>query len=58
MNNQQQNKDIRKRRHLSAEEKCQIFIESTMAKAKENGGISEVLCRWGIHSMLQKQKTL
>ncbi len=38
---------VRKRRHLSADEKCQIFIEATMAKAKENGSISEVLRRWG-----------
>ncbi len=41
---------VRKRRHLSAEEKYQIFLEATMAKAKENGCISEVLRRWGIHA--------
>lgn len=50
MNNQQENSDVRKRRRLSPEEKFQIFIEATMAKAKENGGMSEVLRRWGIHS--------
>lgn len=41
---------VRKRRHLSPEEKYQIFLESTMAKAKGNGSIAEVLRRWGIHS--------
>lgn len=41
---------VRKRRHLSADEKYQIFIEATIAKAKENGSISEVLRRWGIHA--------
>jgi len=50
MKNQQEHNDVRKRRHLSPEEKFQIFIEATMAKAKENGGISEVLRRWGLHS--------
>ena len=45
-----QDEMVRKRRHLSAEEKYQIFIEATMAKAKGNGSISEVLRRWGIHS--------
>ena len=48
--NAQQNNDVRKRRHLSPEEKFQIFVEASMAKAKENGGISEVMRRWGIHS--------
>ena len=42
--------DVRKRRHLTPEEKYQIFIEATLAKARDNGGISEVLRRWGIHS--------
>lgn len=46
----EQDSDVRKRRHLTPEEKYQIFIEATMAKAKENGSISEVLRRWGIHS--------
>ena len=41
---------VRKRNQLSAEEKYQIFLEATMAKARGNGSISEVLCRWGIHS--------
>lgn len=41
---------VRKRRYLTPEEKFQIFIEATMAKAKENGSVSEVLRRWGIHS--------
>jgi len=41
---------VRKRRHLTPEEKYQIFLEATMAKAKENGNITEVLRRWGIHS--------
>lgn len=45
-----QNDMVRKRRRLSAEEKYQIFLEATMAKAKGNGGISEVMRRWGIHS--------
>ncbi len=40
--------EVRKRRHLSPEEKFQIFIEATMAKA--NGNVSEVLRRWGIHA--------
>jgi len=30
---------------LSAEEKYQIFLEATMAKAKQDGSISEVLSR-------------
>jgi len=41
---------VRKRRHLSPEEKYQIFLETTMAKAKGSGSIAEVLRRWGIHS--------
>jgi len=41
---------VRKGRYLTAEEKYQIFLEATMAKAKGNGSISEVLRRWGIHS--------
>jgi len=41
---------VRKRRHLSAEEKYQIFVEATMAKAIGNGNVSEVLRRWGIHA--------
>jgi transposase-like protein len=41
---------VRKRRHLSPEDKYQIFIESTMAKAKGNGSITEVIRRWGIHA--------
>jgi transposase-like protein len=49
MNTSQENV-VRKRRHLSAEEKYQIFLEATMAKAKGNGSISEVLRRWGIHT--------
>ena len=36
---------VRKRRHLSPEEKFQIFLEATMAKAKENGSVAEVLRR-------------
>jgi len=43
-------KTVRKRRYLTPEEKYQIFLEATMAKAKENGSISEVLRRWGIHA--------
>ena len=42
--------EVRKRHHLSPEEKFQIFIEATMAKARGNGNISEVLRRWGIHA--------
>ena len=45
-----ENKMVRKRRQLTPEEKYQIFLEATMAKAKGNGSISEVLRRWGIHS--------
>jgi transposase-like protein len=43
-------KMVRKRRQLTPQEKYQIFLEATMAKAKGNGSISEVLRRWGIHS--------
>jgi hypothetical protein len=43
-------KMIRKRRYLTPEAKYQIFLEATMAKAKGNGSISEVLRHWGIHS--------
>jgi len=39
---------VRKRRHLSPEEKFQIFVEAI--RAKENGAVGEVLRRWGIHS--------
>lgn len=39
---------VRKRRHLSPEEKFQIFMEAL--RAKENGTVGEVLRRWGIHS--------
>ncbi len=49
MNTSQENM-VRKRRHLSAEEKYQIFVEATMAKAPGNGNVSEVLRRWGIHA--------
>ena len=45
-----QDKMVRKRRYLTPEEKYQIFLEATMAKAKSNGSISEVLRRWGLHS--------
>ena len=48
--NQQGHSDVRKRRHLSAEEKFQIFLEATLAKAEGNGSVGEVLRRWGIHS--------
>ena len=43
-------KIVRKRRYLTPETKYQIFLEATMAKAKGDGSISEVLRRWGIHS--------
>jgi len=39
---------VRKRSHLSAEEKYQIFLEAAMAKG--NGSISEIMRRWAIHS--------
>ena len=42
--------DVRKRKRLTPEEKYQIFLEATMARAQGNGGISEVLRRWAIHS--------
>ena len=41
---------VRKRSHLSAGEKYQIFLEAVMAKAKGNGSISEIMRCWGIHS--------
>lgn len=40
---------VRKRRYLTPKVKSQIFLESTMAKDRGNGSISEVLRRWGIH---------
>lgn len=49
MNTSQENM-VRKRRHLSAQEKYQIFLEATIAKATGNGNVSEVLRRWGIHA--------
>lgn len=51
---------VRKRKHLSPEEKFQIFLEATMAKAKENCSVSEVLRRWGIHSsdLLRIKRTI
>ena len=48
--NESQEDIVRKRRQLSPEEKYQIFIEATIAKAKGNGSISEVLRRWGLHA--------
>lgn len=45
-----QEKTVRKRHYLTPEEKYQIFIEATMARAQGNDSISEVLRRWGIHS--------
>lgn len=48
--NTSQDNVVRKRRHLSAKEKYQIFVEATMAKARGNGNVSEVLRRWGIHA--------
>lgn len=45
-----EDKMVRKHRHLTPEAKYHIFLEVTMAKAKGNGSISEVLRRWGIHS--------
>ena len=48
--NENQENIVRKRPQLSPEEKYQIFIEATMAKAKGNGSIAEVLRRWGIHA--------
>ena len=41
---------VRKRGHLSADEKCQIFLQAAMTKAKGNGSISEIMRCWGIHS--------
>jgi len=41
---------VRKRRYLTPEEKYQIFLEVTMAKARGNGSIREILRRWGIRS--------
>ncbi|MBT9130564.1 MAG: hypothetical protein DDT40_00747 [candidate division WS2 bacterium] len=40
--------DTRKRRHLSPEEKYQIFLEAV--KTDKNGEVGEVLRRHGIHS--------
>jgi transposase-like protein len=48
--NESDNDIVRKRRQLSPEDKYQIFIEATMAKAKGNGSVSEVIRRWGIHA--------
>jgi len=45
---EEQTSVVRKRRHLSPEEKFQIFMEAI--RAKENGSVGEVLRRWGIHS--------
>jgi transposase-like protein len=49
MNKQPEN-EVRKRRHLSAEEKFQIFLEATLAKAEGKGSVGEIMRRWGIHS--------
>lgn len=40
--------DARKRKHLTPEEKYQIFLEAVTAE--RNGGISEVIRRYAIHS--------
>ena len=40
--------DVRKRNHLTPEEKYQIFLEAV--RAERNGGIGEVIRKYGIHS--------
>src|SRR3990172_10479450 len=40
--------DVRKRNHLTPEEKYQIFLEAV--RAERNGGIAEVIRKYGIHS--------
>ena len=45
---EEQTSVVRKRRHLSPEEKYQIFMEAI--RAKETGSVGEVLRRWGIDS--------
>lgn len=42
--------EVRKRRHLTPEEKFQIYNEAVMAAVHGNGSIAEVLRLWGIHS--------
>jgi hypothetical protein len=44
--NETQENIVSKRHQLSPEDKYQIFIEATMAKAKGNGSIAEVLRRF------------
>jgi hypothetical protein len=41
--NKQPESEVRKRRHLSAEEKFQIFLEATLAKAEGNGSVGETM---------------
>lgn len=40
--------EVRKRRHLSPQEKYQIFLEAI--KAEKNGGVGEVIRKYDIHS--------
>jgi hypothetical protein len=49
MENSQDNV-ARKCHYLSAEDKYQIFLEATMAKANGDVNVSEVLRLWGIHA--------
>ncbi len=48
--NKTSNDEVRKRKHLTPEEKYQIFLEATIAKGKGTGQVGEVLRRWGIHA--------
>ena len=49
MENSQDNVAL-KCHYLSPEDKYQIFLEATMAKANGDGNVSEVLCLWGVHA--------
>ena len=42
--------EVRKRRHLTPEEKFQIYNEPIVARAQGNGSITEILRCLGIHS--------
>jgi len=42
--------EVRKRKHLTPEDKLQIYREYVAAKAGNHGAVGDLLRKWGIHS--------
>lgn len=49
--------DVRQRKHLTPEDKLQIYREYVAAKAGNHGAVGELLRKWGIHSSELKRLT-